>query len=104
MWEFVTVRQGRISLADFNSGNGGTIKMSSTTRSTRRAPQASNAGPRPERRSVEDVNKPRENQDPSSRRETSQPKDTENPPNENLQKHPDEAYGDTEIPSAHRRR
>jgi hypothetical protein len=52
---------------------------------------------------VEDVSDPRENQDPSPRRETPQPRDTENPPNENLQKDPDEAYGDTEIPSSHRR-
>jgi len=64
------------------------------------------AGPRPPRKSVEsveDVSNPRENQDPSPRRETPQPGDTENPPNENLQKDPDEAYRDTEIPSSHRR-
>jgi len=61
------------------------------------------ANPRPPRKSVEDVSDPRENQDPSPRRETPQPRDTENPPNENLQKDPDEAYGDTEIPSSHRR-
>jgi hypothetical protein len=61
------------------------------------------ASPRPSRKSVEDISSPRENQDPAPQRETPQPKDTENPPNENLQKQPDEAYGDTEIPSSHRR-
>jgi len=58
---------------------------------------------RRQRKSVEDVSNPRENQDPAPKRETPSPKETENPPNENLQKHPDEAYGDTEIPSSHRR-
>ncbi len=58
---------------------------------------------RPQRKSVEDVSNTRENQDPAPNRETPSPKETENPPNENLQKHPDEAYGDTEIPSSHRR-
>jgi hypothetical protein len=51
---------------------------------------------------VEDLGNPPENQDPASRREAPQSNDTENPPNENLQKDPDEAYGDTEIPSSHR--
>jgi hypothetical protein len=63
--------------------------------------RAASAPGRP-RKSVEDIINPRENQDPSPRRESPQPTDTENPPNENLRKDPDEAYGDTEIPSSHR--
>jgi hypothetical protein len=50
------------------------------------------------RKSEEDVVSPRENRDPALRRNTPTPSDTENPPNENLNKDPDEAYGDTEIP------
>lgn len=54
--------------------------------------------PRPSRKSVEDINNPRENPDPTPSGRTPQPTDTENPPNENLNKDPDEAYGDTQIP------
>ena len=61
------------------------------------------AGPRPQKKSIEDVSDPSETQDPAPKRETPQPIETENPPNENLQKHPDEAYGDTKIPHSHRR-
>jgi hypothetical protein len=53
---------------------------------------------RPSRKSVEDTNNPREKQHPAPSRPPPQPKDTENPPNENLNKDPDEAYGDTQIP------
>jgi hypothetical protein len=67
------------------------------TRSARSAKARQDAPPRP-RKSVEDLNNPRENHDPGSSRGTPQPKDTENPPNENLNKDPDEAYGDTQIP------
>jgi len=74
----------------------------SAKRATTRTRANSPATARAPRKSVEDVNNPRENQDPSSRRETPQPRDTENPPNENIQKDPDEVYGDTEIPSSHR--
>jgi hypothetical protein len=65
-------------------------------------PKATSAS-RAQRKSVEDVTNPRENQDPASKRKTPPLKETENPPNENLQKHSDEAYGDTEIPGSHRR-
>jgi len=60
------------------------------------------------RNNIEDLNPPQENQDPApkrdtpERRETPEHKDTENPPNENIHKQPDEVYGDTEIPSTHR--
>jgi hypothetical protein len=62
-----------------------------------RAKTRQNPTPRSSRKSVEDMNSPRDDQDLASRR-TSPPKDTENPPNENLNKDPDEAYGDTQIP------
>jgi hypothetical protein len=64
------------------------------TRSARSAKARQDSPPHPSRKSVEDINKP-----PSRR--TPQPKDTENPPNENLNKDPDEAYGDTQIPHRH---
>lgn len=50
------------------------------------------------RRSEEDIINQRENRDSAPRRDTPTPTETENPPNENLNKEPDEAYGDTEIP------
>jgi hypothetical protein len=53
-------------------------------------------------KSVEDISSPRENLDPGVQ-EIVRPNKTENPPNENLRKRPDEAYGDTEIPRAQRR-
>jgi hypothetical protein len=53
-------------------------------------------------KSIEDVNSPQENQDPAPMRDTPDRKDSENPPNENIQKQPDEVYGDTEIPTTHR--
>ena len=53
--------------------------------------------PRRSRKSLEDTNDQHENPDPMPSRPP-QPKDTENPPNENLNKDPDEAYGDTQIP------
>jgi len=73
--------------------------MMASKRSTSRAESQAKGRPR---KSVEDVSDPRENKEPVPRRETSQ--DTENPPNENLDKDPDEAYGDTEIPGTQRRR
>jgi hypothetical protein len=71
------------------------------TRSARSAKARQNSTARPSRKSVEDINNARENQDHASSRGTPQPKDTENPPNENLNKDPDEAYGDTQIPHRH---
>ncbi len=72
------------------------------TRSARSAKAHQTSTPRHSRKSVEDVNNqldnPRENQDPTPYRRAPQSKDTENPPNENLNKDPDEAYGDTQIP------
>jgi hypothetical protein len=68
------------------------------TRSARSAKVRQDSPPRPSRKSVESIDNPRENQDPAPSRRTPQPKDTENPPNENLNKDPDEAYGDTQIP------
>jgi hypothetical protein len=62
--------------------------------------------PRPagrSRKNAEHLGNSRENHDPFPRHEMPQPKETQNPPNENLQKHPDEVYGDTEIPGTHRR-
>ena len=50
---------------------------------------------RPSRRRRTDGNMTDVNQDRPKRRN---PKSPELPPNENLNKHPDEAYGDTEIP------
>jgi hypothetical protein len=71
------------------------------TRSAR-AKASQNPTSRPSRKSVEDINDPREDQDATSPRRTPQTKDTENPPNENLNKDPDETYGDTEIPHRNR--
>jgi hypothetical protein len=69
------------------------------------APNTPKATPaRAQRKSVEDVTNPQENQVPATKRETPPSPETENPPNENLQKHPDEVYGDTKIPSSHRRK
>jgi hypothetical protein len=62
-----------------------------------------NSTPVPSRKSIEDVTNQKENQDPSTPRKTPPPTDTENPPNENLNKDPDEAYGDTQIPHRHHR-
>jgi len=70
------------------------------TRFARSAKARPALAPRP-RKSVEDIDNPPENQDPAPSRRTPQPKDTENPPNENLNKDPDEAYGDTQIPHRH---
>ena len=63
-----------------------------------RAKTAKSPSSRGTRRSEEDVVSPRENRDPAPRRNTPTPADTENPPNENLNKDPDEAYGDMEVP------
>ena len=52
----------------------------------------------PSRKNVESIDNPPEHQDPAPARHNPQPKDTGNPPNENLNKDPDEAYGDTQIP------
>ena len=70
------------------------------------APNTPKATPasRTQRKSGEDVTNLRENQDLAPGRETTPTKETENPPNENLQKHPDEVYGDTKIPTSHRRK
>jgi hypothetical protein len=67
-------------------------------RSARSAKARQAATPRSSRTCVEDIKDPRENQDPTPPSRAPQPKDTENPPNENLNKDPDEAYGDTQIP------
>ena len=72
--------------------------MPSSRRMTTRATSRARVNAGPHRKSVEDVSNPGENKEPAPRRETPQPQDTENPPNENLNKDPDEAYGDTEIP------
>jgi hypothetical protein len=74
------------------------------TRSSKSPRSREDSTPRPSRKSIEDVTNQKENQDPSTPRKTPQPTDTENPPNENLNKDPDEAYGDTQIPDRHRRR
>lgn len=66
-----------------------------------RATVGMNTHKRPGTRSVEDVTATKENQDPTPRREAPAPRDTGNPPNENIKKDPDETYGDTQIP--HRR-
>jgi hypothetical protein len=71
------------------------------THSARSAKARQHSAARPFGKSVEGINNPRESQDPASSRRTPQPKDTENPPNENLNKDPDEAYGDTQIPHRH---
>jgi hypothetical protein len=63
--------------------------------------RSAKARPEAPRKNVEDINNPRETQDPAPARRTPQPQDTENPPNENLNKDPDEAYGDTQIPHRH---
>jgi hypothetical protein len=68
------------------------------TRSTRSAKARQDSTPRPSRKSIEEIDSPRENPDPTPSGRTPQPKDTENAPNENLNKDPDEAYGDTQIP------
>lgn len=69
------------------------------TRSRRSAKARQSSTPRQSGKSVEDISNPREDQqDATSSRHSPQPKDTENPPNENLNKDPDEAYGDTQIP------
>lgn len=68
------------------------------TRSGRSAKTRQTSTPRPSRKSIEDINDRREDQDPDLSRRTPRPEDTENPPNENLNKDPDEAYGDTQIP------
>jgi hypothetical protein len=70
----------------------------SFARSTRSALLRDNGTAPAPRKSVEDVTAPKENQDPSVPRKVPQPTETENPPNENLNKDPDEAYGDTQIP------
>jgi hypothetical protein len=74
------------------------------TRSSKAPQSRENSTPRPPRKSIEDVTNQKENQDPSTPRKTPQPTDTENPPNENLNKDPDEAYGDTQIPHRNHRR
>jgi hypothetical protein len=56
-----------------------------------------NNGPAPTRRtSVEDID--RNNDTTSETSKDPKASETEIPPNENLRKFPDEAYGDTEIP------
>jgi hypothetical protein len=58
--------------------------------------------PAARRKSVEDV--PKEDQDGNEKRERKTGRgDTELPPNENLRKDADEAYGDTEIPGRKRK-
>jgi hypothetical protein len=63
-----------------------------------RATVGMNTHKRPRTGSVEDVTDPQQNQDPAPRRDPPPPQDTENPPNENIRKDPDETYGDTQIP------
>ena len=63
-----------------------------------RATVGMNTHKRPRSGSVEDVSTPKENQDPAPHRDPPNPCDSENPPNENIKKDPDETYGDTEIP------
>jgi hypothetical protein len=82
----------------FAHGKSWFTEGSMATRSARSAKVRQDSPPRPSRKSVESIDNPRENQDPAPSRRTPQPKDTENPPNENLNKDPDEAYGDTQIP------
>ncbi len=54
-------------------------------------------GPLARRKSVEDV--PKDDRDGSDKRPQKTGRgNTKLPPNENLRKYPDEAYGDTEIP------
>jgi hypothetical protein len=50
------------------------------------------------RKSAEDVNRAKDASESDSKRRVSNSGDTELPPNKNLGKDPDEAYGDTEIP------
>src|SRR5271156_193465 len=85
----------------FKASKGGTFASKrATSRNTvnrnfpaPNTPKATSAS-RTQRKSVEDVANPRGNQDPAAKRETPPSQETENPPNENLQKHADEAYGD----------
>jgi hypothetical protein len=77
--------------------HGGFMAKRSTRTKSRRTSTS-----HPSRQSVEDINDPREDQGAASSRRSPQPKDTENPPNENLNKDPDETYGDTEIPHRNR--
>ena len=75
------------------------------TRSRRSAKARQDSASHRSRKSVEDINNPREDQDPTPSRRTPQPKDTENLPNEISTKDPDGAYGDTQIPHrSHRTR
>ena len=55
-----------------------------------------NTHKRPRSGSVEDGTDRKEN--PSPHRDPPDPRNSENPPNENIRKDPDETYGDTEIP------
>ena len=73
-----------------------------STRSGRSAKSRQESASRPSRKSVEGISDQHENQGPMPSRPP-QPKDTENPPNENLNKDPDEAYGDTQIPHRNHR-
>lgn len=59
--------------------------------------KTSDAFKRPE----ETVGKRKEESRRASRRKTPNPGDPDLPPNEHLDKHPDEVYGDTEIPGRH---
>ena len=68
------------------------------TRSARFPKARRHSTPRPSRKSVEDIDDPSKSQASAPPSRTPQPKETGNPPNENLNKDPDEAYGDTQIP------
>lgn len=69
-----------------------------STKDTNPKPSSSNPAraPRPNEDSA--TNRSGEDRRVVSRRRTSKSKPDDLPPNENLRKHADEAYGDTEIP------